>query len=126
LSIDCTSCLVHAQWSVPLRHSRLRIGLCRRDPVHESEAPGLVAEQHQQLLGCELAGADLQPRAALDFYAHLADRAVNRGEITARDRERVTTSIVTLLWGMTTLTAFDPDRLDAIVDSAKWWTKARF
>jgi AcrR family transcriptional regulator len=74
----------------------------------------------------ELAGADLQPRAALDFYAHLADRAVNRGEITARDRERVTTSIVTLLWGMTTLTAVDPDHLDTIVDSAKWWTKARF
>ncbi|MEY2434169.1 MAG: hypothetical protein QOC92_3894, partial [Acidimicrobiaceae bacterium] len=71
----------------------------------------------------ELADADLEPRAALDFYAHLVDRAVNRGEIAARDRTRVTTSIVTLLWGMTTLTAFDPDRLDAIVDSAKWWTK---
>lgn len=74
----------------------------------------------------ELVTADLRPRAALDFYGQLADRAVQRGEISRRDRERVMTFVVTLLWGMTTLTAFDPSGLDAVVDSAKWVTKGRF
>ena len=72
----------------------------------------------------ELANADLQPQIALDFYTHLADQAARRGEITKRDRERVMTFVVTLLWGMTTLTAFDPSGLDTVVDSAKWATKA--
>jgi hypothetical protein len=72
----------------------------------------------------ELASSDLQPRVALDFYTQLADRAVRRGEITRHDQERVVTFVVTLLWGMTTLTAFDPAGLDAVVDAARWASRA--
>lgn len=35
------------------------------------------------------------------------------------------TFVVTVLWGMTTLTAFDPSGLDAVVDSATWAATAR-
>ena len=68
----------------------------------------------------DLAGANLQPRAATEFYQSLADRGVKRGEITKRDREHIITFLVTLLWGMTTLAAFDPRSIDSVVASAKW------
>ena len=68
----------------------------------------------------DLAHADLQPQAAAEFYARLADRGVQRGEITTADRSHLITFVVTLLWGMTTLAAFDLRSLDGVVASAKW------
>jgi AcrR family transcriptional regulator len=68
----------------------------------------------------DLAGADLQPATATDFFEHLADRGVQRGEITVPDREQLISFLVTLLWGITTLTAFDPAALDPAIDAAKW------
>src|SRR5205814_2098726 len=68
----------------------------------------------------ELASANLQPRSASEFYEHLADRGVKRGEIAKRDRERLITFLVTQLWGMTTLAAFNDRSIDAVVRSAKW------
>jgi AcrR family transcriptional regulator len=68
----------------------------------------------------ELVGADLQPRAAVEFYDHLAARGVKRGEITKRDRDHLVVFIVTTLWGITTLAAFDPTTLDHSVAAAKW------
>ncbi len=68
----------------------------------------------------DLVGADLQPRAALEFYRNLAARGVQRGEITDLNREHVVVFIVTLLWGIMTLGAFDPATLDQSVAAAKW------
>jgi AcrR family transcriptional regulator len=75
----------------------------------------LLDHEHPDLLD-----ADLQPRAAVEFYEQLADRGVKRGEITRRDREHLITSVVTLLWGITMIVAFDPSAIDQVVDSAKW------
>jgi AcrR family transcriptional regulator len=74
----------------------------------------------------DLADANLEPPGATEFYSRLADRGVTRGEIHPDDREHLTTWIVTTLWGMTTLAAFDPRSLDAVTDTAKWAAKAQF
>jgi AcrR family transcriptional regulator len=74
----------------------------------------------------ELADANLQPPSATEFYSRLADRGVTRGDIQPDDREHVMTWIVTTLWGMTTLAAFDPRSLDAVTDTAKWAIHAQF
>src|SRR5205823_15048671 len=59
-----------------------------------------------------LAGFERQVSTATEFFNQLADRSLKRGEITRRDRDRLVAFITTLLWGITTLTAFDPDTLD--------------
>lgn len=74
----------------------------------------------------DLADANLQPPGATDFYSRLADRCVTRGEIHPEDREHLMTWIVTTLWGMTTLAAFDPRSLDAVTETAKWAARAQF
>jgi AcrR family transcriptional regulator len=75
----------------------------------------LVERQH-----AGLADANLQVPTATDFLTQLAERGVRRGEIAKRDREQLVTFISTLLWGITTITAFDPDALDSAVEAAKW------
>jgi AcrR family transcriptional regulator len=67
-----------------------------------------------------LAAADLQVHAAANFFGQLAERSVKRGEINKRDRDRLVTFITTLLWGITTVTAFDANSLDASIEAAKW------
>jgi AcrR family transcriptional regulator len=67
-----------------------------------------------------LAAADLQVHAAANFFGQLAERSVRRGEINKRDRDRLATFITTLLWGITTVTAFDADSLDRSIEAAKW------
>lgn len=68
----------------------------------------------------DLVDADLQPEAAKAFFEHLADRGVQRGEIAEPDREQLIGFLVTLLWGITTLTAFDSTALDPAIEAAKW------
>lgn len=75
----------------------------------------LVEHEHP-----DLAGADLQVSAAADFFANLADRGVQRGEIGKRDREHLVVFISTLLWGITTLNAFDDATLHRTIAAAKW------
>jgi AcrR family transcriptional regulator len=67
-----------------------------------------------------LSGADLGAPMATEFFERLAGRSVERGEIATRDRDRLVRFVVTLLWGITTYTAFDPGALDATVDASKW------
>lgn len=59
-------------------------------------------------------------RAAADFFPTLADRGVQRGEIGRRDREHLVVFVSTLLWGITTLDAFDAPTLDRTVAAPKW------
>ena len=74
----------------------------------------------------DLADANLHPPGATEFYSRLADRGVTRGEIHPDDREHLMTWIVTTLWGMTTLAAFDPRSLEAVTESAKRSARAQF
>lgn len=68
----------------------------------------------------DLDDAHLDPPTAAEFYERLADRGVSRGEIQPQDREHIMTWLVTVLWGMTTLAAFDARSLDAVTETAKW------
>src|SRR3954447_6795445 len=67
-----------------------------------------------------LAGVNLDAPVAQEFFEQLAARSVRRGEIAKRDRDRLVQFVITLLWGITTYTAFAPDALDATVDASKW------
>lgn len=75
----------------------------------------LVEHEHP-----ELAAADLQVTAVGEFFTGLADRSVRRGEITRTERQHLITFLATLLWGITTLHAFDVASLDRAVAAAKW------
>lgn len=75
----------------------------------------LVEHEHP-----ELAAADLRVPVVADFFAELADRSVRRGEIGRRERQHLTMFLATLLWGITTLNAFDATSLDHAVAAAKW------
>ncbi|MCU1450502.1 MAG: TetR family transcriptional regulator, partial [Acidimicrobiales bacterium] len=86
------------------------------DPDHIRFAMRLILER--QL--ADLAGADLEVSAYTDFIRQLVSRSVDRGEITPRERTRLATFIMTLLWGITALAALDPSSIDRTVEAAKW------
>jgi AcrR family transcriptional regulator len=73
----------------------------------------------------ELAGADLQPPSAVEFYTRLVERGVSRGDIAPDDRGHLITWLVTLQWGMTTVAAFDAASLDFVSETAKWAVRAQ-
>jgi AcrR family transcriptional regulator len=68
----------------------------------------------------DLAATNLQVHAVAHFFGQLAQRSVKRGEISRRERDRLVTFITTLLWGITTMTAFDAASLNGAVEAAKW------
>jgi AcrR family transcriptional regulator len=86
------------------------------DPDHIRFVMRLLIERQQP----DLARADLEVSAYTDFIRQLVARSVARGEITRRERARLATFVTTLLWGITTLAAFDPTSLDRTVEAAKW------
>lgn len=73
-----------------------------------------------------LADVTLRVPTVGDFFAGLTGRAVRRGEIAEHERERLVTSVATLLWGLTTLTAFDTATLDGAIDAARWAVRRQF
>lgn len=75
----------------------------------------LLERQHP-----DLAGVRLPVGAARRFLEQLADRSVARGEIQPDDRERLIAFIVTLFYGLTSVTAADPAGLDRAVDAMRW------
>ncbi len=68
----------------------------------------------------DLATVTLEVPAATQFLDELAERAVQRGEIAKAERERLDAFVITLLCGITTVTAVDARALDLVVDAAKW------
>ena len=86
------------------------------DPAHIRFVVRLALEREHP----ELASADLEVPASTDFFRELAERSVQRGEIAKRERARLVTFLTTLLWGITTLAAFDADTIGRSVEAAKW------
>jgi AcrR family transcriptional regulator len=86
------------------------------DPDHIRFVLRMLTEREH----VSLEGVNLEVQRATQFFAHLADRSMHRGEIDPADREMLVSYITTLLWGITTLAAFQPETLDQIVEAAKW------
>lgn len=61
-----------------------------------------------------------------DFFSQFARRSVERGEIVRSEKKSLVVFTTTLLWGITTLTAADPEALDAAVAAAKWAVRRQF
>lgn len=61
----------------------------------------------------------------LEFFQHLAERAVERGEVAPRDTLRMVSFVTMLLWGITTGAALDPANLHGAVETAKWAAEGR-
>lgn len=68
----------------------------------------------------DLAGVQLPVEPAATFLRGLADRSVARGEIAREDRGRLIDFVVTLFYGLTSVTAADPAGLDRAVDAMRW------
>jgi AcrR family transcriptional regulator len=86
------------------------------DPDHIRFVLRMLTEREH----VSLEGVNLEVQRATQFFAQLADRGMRRGEIDPADREMLVSYITTLLWGITTLAAFQPETLDQIVEAAKW------
>jgi AcrR family transcriptional regulator len=90
--------------------------ILRNDPDHIQFVLRLLTERDH----AGLRDLNLEVGRATDFFAQLAERSVQRGEIDETDRDALVRYITTLLWGITTLTALEPENLDQTVDATKW------
>jgi AcrR family transcriptional regulator len=86
------------------------------DPDHIRFVLRMLTEREH--VGLE--GVSFEVERATAFFAQLADRGVMRGEIRSADRKLLVSYITTLLWGITTLAAFQPETLDQVVEASKW------
>lgn len=66
------------------------------------------------------------PRSVYRFLEALADRAVERDEITRDERHTLQSFVTTLLWGISAVSCYDKPSLDGAVDAAIWSIDARF
>ena len=90
--------------------------ILRDDPDHVRFVVRMLMERDH----AGLDDLNFEVGRATDFFTQLAERSVRRGEITRRERDRLVMFITTLLWGVTTLVAFDAETLDRTIDAAKW------
>lgn len=90
--------------------------LLRERPEHTRLLLRMLVEHEHP----DLAAADLTVPAVADFFTKLAERSVRRGEIGRRERDHLITHLVTLLWGITAWSAFEPGSIDRAVAAAKW------
>jgi len=90
--------------------------ILRDDPDHIGFVLRLLTERDH----VGLQGVNLEVGRATDFFAQLAERSVQRGEINEEDRDALVRYVTTLLWGITTLAALEPETLDETVDATKW------